>query len=156
MSLLACSGSGYTRVSLPSSVSPPIFGLLASTRCAVVALCALSCRLFLLCVGVAVCLLSELMQFLLSRRSWEFKLCLVSEIACFVSLVCGGGLLYRIERRVITNFIADSRSSVMPLLLLACFGDLYSPEYIYISMLVIALKYISLRLFCFLTESVVS
>ena len=120
MSLLACSGYGDTRDEPPSGSSLTVGGLPRAASSSDCALCSLFCLLLFLCLGVLVSRSFELMQFLLPRRSWEFKLCLVSEITCFVALIGCGILFDKIERRVIRKLIADSRSSVLPLLLLAC------------------------------------
>ena len=80
ISLLAWTGSGETRVLPPSGVSPPMFGLLASACFSDTALPSLFIFRCHLCLGVPVCLFPlsfELIQFLLSRWSWEIKLCLV-------------------------------------------------------------------------------
>ena len=119
MSLLACCGSGDTKNEPPSGSSLAVGGLPRAARNSDSARCSLSCLFRFLCLGVLVSLSFELMQFLLPRRSWKFKLCLVSEITCFVALIGCGVLFDKIERRVIRKLIADSRSSVLPLLLLA-------------------------------------
>ena len=157
MSLLACCGSGDTKDEPPSGSSLAVGGLPRAARIADSARCSLSYLLRFLCLGVLVSVSFELMQFLLPRRSWEFKLCLVSEVTCFVALIGCGGLFDKIERRVIRKLIADSRSSVLPLLLLACLLWRFIFVYDILYFNAGCTKISFLRLFCFIiTESVVS